>query len=90
MAGLGIMLMGLGFLGFNAWSIETKGRYYGSFFLLGFASAFLGLFAIITGRSEPPPSFGLPPPPLWWRVAGVVIALAGVGVGIYVSETLKR
>jgi len=84
------MLMGLGFVGFNAWSIESRGRYYSNFFLLGFASAFLGLWVIITGRTEPPASLGLPPPPLWWRVASIMIALVGVGLGIYVSETLRR
>ena len=82
--------MGLGLLGFNAWSVEARGKYYGSFFLMGFACAFLGLWVVITGRTEPPSSLGLPPPPRWWRVGAIVIALAGVGLGIYVSETLRR
>ena len=84
------MLLGLGFVGFNLWSAESKGRFYSSFFLVGFACVFLGLWALITGRTEPPASLGLPAPPLWWRVVAIVLALLGVGLGIFVSETLKR
>src|SRR3954469_9543954 len=86
----GLVIMGVGFLliAMNVLWLTWKARFYPTSLFLAGAALGLGLGVIITGRVDI--RDGRPPQPLWWTVGSCVVGLAGGGVGIWVSELLKR
>jgi hypothetical protein len=79
---------GLGIEGLNGAFLMNDGTFYPKLLIIGAALVPLGIWTLATGIAYDKNS-GVKPP-TWWTVGAVVLTMGGVGLGIFVSEWLKR
>ena len=80
--------LGIGLEALNGAFLANEGKFYPKLVIIGAALVPLGAWSLITGiaydKTNPVK------PPGWWTAGAVVLTLAGVGIGIFVSAWLQR
>jgi len=88
---LGVMQLGFGFalLALQGAIITVVRRYFAPLFIMGFPAIAMGVWTLVTGRTQALVPGG-PQPPLWWKIGFYAMLAAGVAFGIYVSIKMRR
>ena len=87
--GVATIVFGAAVLGVNVALIVGSGRYYGTIFILGMPLVTMGLWTLVTGKTNTPHASG-PKPPLWWNIGFYALLVASVCYGLYLAIHLKK